>query len=82
MTIKYLLTSQEIGDAIVNYIGTFKEGKAFFPYTIVDHEGSLDSTKDVTFTIEMIPKGSRNIKHNMKKVPKKDDPKNIFGKDI
>ena len=60
------LTRQEIGDAIVNYIGTFKKGMSFFPYKITGTDYYLSVQDVVPFTIEYIPKGtkSKDCQHN------------------
>ena len=53
-----ILTKQEIGDAITNYIGVFKKGQSFFPYKIIGTDQKLQIPKDVMFFLDYIPKGS------------------------
>lgn len=55
-----ILTKQEIGDAICNYIGTFKKGMAFFPYRISDTDQPLDIPENVMSRLEYIPKGTKS----------------------
>lgn len=51
------LTDKEIKDAIVLYIGLGR-GQSFFPYRIKRHVG-MDLYAEVTFELEMIPKGTK-----------------------
>ena len=60
-----ILTRKEIGDAIVNYVGTFRKGKLFFPYFISDVDVELHIPDSVMFTLKFVPKGSRNVEHNI-----------------
>ncbi len=63
-----ILTKQEIGDAIVNYIGIFKKGRgtlSFFPYHISDVDTELHIPDSVMFTLKFVPKGSRIVEHNI-----------------
>jgi len=55
----YTLTKEEIGDAIVFYIGTHIEKKSFFPCFIKGTDTELNIPKDVMFFLEDIPRGSR-----------------------
>lgn len=57
-----ILTKQEIGVAITNYIGTFKKGMSFFPYHIVKTDQELHIPKDVMFFLSYIPKGTKSGK--------------------
>ena len=51
------LSDYEIKEAIVRYIGQAR-GQTFFPYRIKKHVG-MDIYAEVTFELEMIPKGTR-----------------------
>lgn len=62
---KVVLTKEEIGDAISMYIGTFKKGKSFYPYFICDTEARLNMPDSVTFSMSYIPKGTRDLEHNI-----------------
>ena len=55
-----ILTRQEIGEAITNYIGIFKEGCSFFPYRISCTDQELHIPKTVAFVLEYIPKGTKS----------------------
>jgi|LGOV01.1.fsa_nt_gb hypothetical protein len=55
-----ILTKQEIGNAITNYIGIFKEGMTFFPYYISGTDQELNTPNDVMFYLDYIPKGSKS----------------------
>ncbi|MBU2685877.1 MAG: hypothetical protein KKF27_21760 [Gammaproteobacteria bacterium] len=55
-----ILTKQEIGDAITNYIGIFKEGMSFFPYHITRTDQNLHIPEDVIFFLDYIPKGTKS----------------------
>lgn len=54
----YELTREEIGKAIVRYIGLNKVASSFFPYQIVGCDPELDIPKEVQFRLKSIPKGS------------------------
>ena len=61
----YKLSKKEVGDAIVNYIGIFKEGMSFFPYRISKIGGLVNKTDKVYIELEYISKGSKTeeVKH-------------------
>lgn len=61
----YFLTKQEIADAIVNYIGVFKEGSGFFPYRIINTNKPLHLPEKITFMLEYMPKGSKRMTHDI-----------------
>jgi hypothetical protein len=66
MAIKtHILTKQEIGDAIANYIGVFKEGMTFFPFHIDSTDQELHIPETVMFHMKYIPMGSDIKKHNI-----------------
>lgn len=53
-----ILTKEEIGDAIINYIALFVKGKTFFPYRIHQTDPPLKLPETVNFHLEFIPKGT------------------------
>ena len=61
-----VLTKEEIGDAIVNFIGVYKEGQIFFPYR-VEGTDMKDLPDKVMFHLEMVPKGAKaeDAKHTI-----------------
>ena len=63
MSDTYILTKKEIGDAIVNYISIFREGKLFYPYYISETDQELHIPESVMFHLDYIPKGTREIEH-------------------
>lgn len=65
MNKSYILTKQEIADAIVFYIGVHKDGSGFFPYKITGTDQELHIPKDVMFHLEYIPRGTKteDVKH-------------------
>ena len=63
--ISVILTKKEIAEAIVNYIGIFKEGKSFFPFRILSTDVELHIPPDVIFNLEYIPKGTKEVEHGL-----------------
>lgn len=63
----YILTKQEIGNAIVQYIGIFKEGRIFNPFRISWTDRDLNIPESVMFTLSFVPKGSTDdeVKHEI-----------------
>jgi hypothetical protein len=59
-----ILSRDEIATAIVNYIG-LKKGSLFFPYRIEHTDIPLDIPDSVMFFLEFIPKGTREVTHNI-----------------
>lgn len=55
-----ILTRQEIGDAITNYIGIFKRGMAFFPFCIDHTDTELLIPETVMFHLNYVPRGSKS----------------------
>ena len=60
-----MLSKEEIGEAIVNYIGIFKKGKAFFPFYITGTDQELHLPNDVMFYLEYVPRGSKEVQHKL-----------------
>ena len=54
----FSLTKKEIGDAIVQYIGKYKEAQHFYPYRIKRKIGNFEADNSITFVLEFVPKGS------------------------
>ena len=59
------LNKQELGDAIVDYIGMMREGTRFFPYRIKHSKWTDDG--GISVELEFVPKGSfiRDYPHKL-----------------
>jgi hypothetical protein len=55
----YELTKQEIGNAIVRYIGIYKNDSHFFPFRIVEAIPN-ESKGTVLYKLEYVPRGTKS----------------------
>ena len=67
MDVYMKLTKKEIGDAIMFWIGIFKENRSFFPYYIKNTDEPLNIPDIVEFELGFIPLGSstKELPHNI-----------------
>ena len=62
----YNLTREMVGDALVEYIAKWIEGKLFFPYKIITTKG-IELSEEIDIKLELVPKGTlqKDAQHNI-----------------